>query len=42
MYCINNPDLAKWFDDKRLEVIKIMNSLCHAEGIPQLHFPHDW
>lgn len=39
MYCINNPELAKWFDDKRGEILGIVNSLLEDEGIFKLTFP---
>ena len=39
MYCINNRELATWFDDKRTEVIGLINSLCEDEEIPTLKFP---
>jgi hypothetical protein len=39
MYCINNSELSNWFDEKRKEIINIVNSLLTQEGIHPLQFP---
>lgn len=40
-YCINNQELADWFDEMRREVLKKVNFLLEKEGIYPLHFPID-
>ena len=39
MYCINDSGLTNWFDDTRVQLIHIINTLCRDIGNPTLGFP---
>ena len=39
-YCFNDKDIADWFDSTRLEILKLLSSICKEAGlIDHLQFP---
>ena len=35
-YCFNDYEVGRWFDNTRVEILKLFSSICKEAGIPQL------